>query len=134
MIGSILRSKGMKVTPQRIAILECLNKKTHPTVEEIYHSVLSVHPAVSLATVYKNINSMYEEGLISQVNTGKMMRYDVVGVAHIHSVCKKCHQVKDIFLDDEKREDLFKRLEMSTKEKVETCEITLFSICPSCEG
>ena len=133
MIVSMLRSRGMKVTPQRVAILECLHEKTHPTIDEVYQKVLQKLPSVSLATVYKNLNALYDEGAVKQVNTGKVIRYDIMGSAHIHSVCKKCHRVTDIFLGEKESESIFDRIGVSTGQKVEGCDITVFGVCPSCE-
>ena len=49
-------AKGLRVTPQRIAIYDALRgHHNHPTAEMIYHSLRPTHPSMSLATVYKTM-------------------------------------------------------------------------------
>ncbi len=93
----ILKEKNLKATPQRMAVLKSLNKHTHPTIDELYEDIKKDFPSVSLATVYKNLNTLKDENLITEVNmpNGKA-RYDIYVEPHIHIVCDSCEQVLDI--------------------------------------
>ena len=62
-----LKESGLKITPQRITILQEIYKSGHATVEEIYENILQIHPSISLATIYKNLISMCEAGIINEI-------------------------------------------------------------------
>jgi Fur family peroxide stress response transcriptional regulator len=59
---------------QRVAVLRELGKKTHPTMEEMYSGIREENPTISLATVYKNVNLLKEQGIVIEINVpnGKM--------------------------------------------------------------
>jgi len=97
----LLKTNGLKATPQRVAVLKELDKKMHPTMEEMYSGIKQDHPSMSLATVYKNVNVLREQGIVIEINVpnGKM-RYDYLSYPHIHMVCKKCGSVEDMDYDE----------------------------------
>ena len=98
---SVLKDRGLKATPQRVAVLRELGKKTHPTMEEMYNGIREENPTISLATVYKNVNLLKERGMVIEINmpNGKM-RYDYLSHPHIHLVCKSCGCVEDLDYDE----------------------------------
>ncbi len=102
---TVLKERGLKATPQRVAVLKELDKKTHPTMEEMYSNIKEDNPTISLATIYKNVNLLKEQGIVIEINmpNGKM-RYDYLSYPHIHLVCKSCGYIEDLDYD----ENLFK--------------------------
>lgn len=98
---AILKDKNLKATPQRLSVLKILGKHEHPTMDDLYASIKEEHPSISLATVYKNVNTLKAEGVIVEVNmpNGKM-RYDIFSEPHIHVVCNTCGHVEDVSYDD----------------------------------
>jgi Fur family peroxide stress response transcriptional regulator len=98
---SILKDRGLKATPQRVAVLKELGKKTHPTMDEMYSGIREDNPTISLATVYKNVNLLREQGIVIEINVpnGKM-RYDYLARPHIHIVCKSCGCIEDLDYDE----------------------------------
>lgn len=94
---TLLKEHNLKATPQRIAVLKVLDKHEHPTMDELYADIKQEHPSVSLATVYKNVNTLKSAGVVAEVNipNGKM-RYDIYLSPHIHVVCDKCQNIQDI--------------------------------------
>ena len=76
--AEILKEKGLKVTPQRIAIYNMLkNTKEHPSAEGIYKALEQDNPTMSLATVYKTLDSFESVQLVQQLNVGEgYARYD----------------------------------------------------------
>jgi len=62
------RGIGVKLTPQRIAILEILEgNRSHPSAQEIYDELLEVHPAASCATVYNTLRMLTRMGLTREL-------------------------------------------------------------------
>ncbi|MGD2034260.1 MAG: transcriptional repressor [Bacteroidales bacterium] len=103
-----LSEKGLKVTPQRISILEAVyNLKNHPTTENIIHYIRESHPNIATGTVYKVLETLVEYQLIRKVKTDKdIMRYDGVAEKHHHLYCSECDVIEDYF--DEELDELLK--------------------------
>jgi Fur family peroxide stress response transcriptional regulator len=67
-IKNKLVEKGLKITPQRIAILEAIIKlNNHPTAENIIEYIRKNHPNIATATVYKVLDALVENGLIKKI-------------------------------------------------------------------
>jgi len=92
-----LVEKGLKVTPQRIAILEAIyTLKNHPTVEMIMDFIKDTHPGIASATVYKVLDTLVENQLVKRVKTDKdSMRYDGILENHHHLYCSESEEIKD---------------------------------------
>lgn len=92
----LLKDRGLKATPQRISVLKILDRHMHPTIDELYEKICEENPSVSLATVYKNLNMLKDEGLVVEVNMpNQKVRYDIFSHPHIHVVCECCGGVED---------------------------------------
>ncbi len=89
---------GMALTHQRLVIYEALAATDeHPTPEAVYERVRKSIPSISLATVYKNIRSFEDAGLLRQVNLlHESVRLDANLDNHHHLVCVQCKSVTDI--------------------------------------
>lgn len=128
-----LRQKSLKITPQRLEILRALEKvPAHPSAEIIYQSVKRRYPAVSLATVYKTLETLVEIGEIrvALVNKGKTL-YDTRLDNHHHFVCNQCSYVEDV---DIKLNCLDTCVPSSMRERHEVLqnEVIFHGICQSC--
>ena len=97
-----LKSSNLKVTPQRIAVLEALNSlKDHPTADKIKEYVVQNHPNIAIGTIYKTLETFVEKGLVKKVKTEKdVMRYDAILEKHHHLYCEDTEHIEDFF-DDE---------------------------------
>ncbi len=95
------REKGLNVTYQRLLIFKTLMKtKTHPTAEKIYHDVKTEYPSISLATVYKTLETLAEHNLIQKVTPlHDLARYDGDTAPHHHLVCLECRKIVDVYDD-----------------------------------
>ena len=64
-IQVLLKNGGLKATQQRIVILKTLvNSGIHPTIDWLYESINEEHPAISLATVYKTMETLVEAAIV----------------------------------------------------------------------
>ena len=92
-----LREKGLKVTPQRIAIYNVVVKlKSHPTAENVVDAIKDDFPSISVGTVYKVLNVLVENNLLKKVKSEKeIMRYDAVLEHHHHLYCNKTDRIVD---------------------------------------
>lgn len=89
-----------------LAILEALSScGPHPSAEQIIEKVRKEHPKISVATVYKVLETLVAKKIISKVKTDKdSMRYDAVVQSHHHIYCSGSEQIDDYF--DEELDDL----------------------------
>lgn len=92
-----LKEKGLKVTPQRVAIYEAIVKlNNHPTADNVIEYIKKNHPNISIGTVYKVLDSLVENNLLKKVKTEKdVMRYDAVITNHHHLYCADTDRIED---------------------------------------
>ncbi len=92
-----LLEKGLKVTPQRIAILEAIIKlNNHPTAENIIEYIRKNNPNIAVATVYKVLDALIANHLIKKVKTERdVMRYDAIMENHHHLYCSETDRIED---------------------------------------
>ena len=104
-----LKVKGLKVTPQRMAILEAVYKlDNHPTAEHIIEYIRKAHPSIASGTVYNVLDVLKENQLIKKVKTDRdIMRYDGIMEHHHHLYCSECDKIED-YVDNELDEMLRK--------------------------
>lgn len=90
-----------KHSKQRDAIYSNLCSRTdHPTAEEVYFSLKNEMPALSLATVYRNLAQLEADMKILKIGSGGTARYDGNISPHYHVLCLNCSGVFDIFITD----------------------------------
>ncbi|BAX81286.1 Fur family transcriptional regulator [Labilibaculum antarcticum] len=113
-ISAKLNEKGLKVTPQRIAVFEAISKlSNHPTADNVIDYIRNKHPNIATATVYKVLDALVSNELIKKVKTEKdVMRYDAILEKHHHLYCSESDRIED-FNDEE----LNNILEMYFKKK-----------------
>lgn len=96
-IADRLSEKGLRVTTQRIAILEAvLHLDNHPSAEHIIDYIKKNYPSISVGTVYKVLESLVESGLMRKVKTeGGTMRFDPLLKKHHHLYCESSNRIED---------------------------------------
>lgn len=109
-------------------ILDLINQSNgHMTAEQIFLELKKIEPRVVLATVYNNLNSLCQEGLIRKVPVeGSPDRYDKTE-RHDHLVCRKCGALADI-----RFENLTDNLERQLGEEILSYDLKVFYLCPKC--
>jgi Fur family transcriptional regulator, peroxide stress response regulator len=135
---ALLRARGLAVTEQRLAIFAALaSSRTHPSAEEIFLAVRKKLPALSLATVYKNLEALRAAGAVSDVNTlHEQGRYEAAlpgtgaGRPHHHLVCVSCKKVSD--LDDDRFDSLRVSPNKTQGFEVRAVRVQVEGLCPQC--
>ena len=109
-----LVANNLKITPQRIAVLEAVNKlHNHPSTERIIAHIQKSHPHIAIGTVYKILETFAQKGIISKVNTSQeKMRYDAITQKHHH-----LYSITDDIIEDYFDEDLNVILEQYFEKK-----------------
>ncbi len=95
----ILTDKGLRVTPQRIAVLDILlNFDNHPSIEFITEYLRINFPRISDSTVYNILNTFVKNGIINRVKTENgIIRFDPVTDKHHHLYSIDSEQIEDFF-------------------------------------
>jgi Fur family ferric uptake transcriptional regulator/Fur family peroxide stress response transcriptional regulator len=130
----LLKESGLKATFQRINILEGIEKNGHMSVDDIYKEVSKVHPSLSLATVYKNMLLMLQNGILVEVPiVGKKSKYELLKHDHMHLICTECEAVEDRNCLKSTDEILH---EVADKKhfKLHKQQINLYGICERCQS
>lgn len=96
-IRNALSAKGLKVTPQRVRILEAIYKlNNHPTAEQVLTYIRKQDPNIGAGTVYNVLDTLVKNNIIKRVKTEKeAMRYDGIIENHHHLYCKECDFIED---------------------------------------
>ena len=91
--------KGLKLTRQRLAILDFLEGNTdHPSAEEIYIAIKKQYRAISFATVYNTLDRLKKRGDIAELTIDPSRKhYDPDTRTHHHIFCTGCGKIADIF-------------------------------------
>lgn len=126
-----LREKKLRVTDQRVAVLEFLASATHhPTADDVGAAVNKLVPRASRASVYNVLHSLKEAGLIEElVLDDAIARYDANLDRHHHFVCRACNAVEDVTWD---AFPTGPRRRLPDGRTVESYSVTLRGLCPSC--
>lgn len=120
----------MRYSKQRELVLQTVEALCdHPTAEEIYEKAVPECPNISLGTVYRNLNSLVDAGLVRRVSIpGKADRFDHTLRWHSHLYCNACGCVVDAEVDEKQVMKLVRR----QKGVVEDCAVVLFGLCEDC--
>ena len=130
--AALLKEHGLKATFQRMNILEVVEKKGHMSVEDIYEALVKIHPSLSLATIYKNIITMQENHLLTEVPiAGKKSKYELVKRDHIHLICTVCGEVEDRNCLDE-TDRVWSELTRTAHFRLDRRQINLYGQCHRC--
>ena len=126
----MVTSHGLKMTPQRRAIVEFLQSAIeHPTADEVLTAVNRKFPMTSRATVYNTLNWLKGEGLVREVYEGGLVRYDPNVSEHHHFVCRQCGKVEDIECSSISTLQICK---LPGNPKIESYEVTVRGLCADC--
>lgn len=92
-----LKRAGLKLTPQRIAIVRALaDDHSHPTAQDLFDRLRDAFPTMSFATVYNTLDALAGCGLTGSLNLGGAIRFDPNTSPHHHAVCDGCGAIVDI--------------------------------------
>src|SRR5690625_4532732 len=100
-----LKESGVRITPQRFAVLEFLvDAQSHPFADEIYKALEGKFPNMSVATVYNNLRVFKGIGLVKELTYGDASsRFDYASTKHFHLICEAHGMLLDFhypFLDE----------------------------------
>jgi Fe2+ or Zn2+ uptake regulation protein len=127
-----LESGKNHLTQQRIAVFDYLQTvEHHPTAEEVFFAVKQRLPKISLATVYKNLESLANCGAITKLTYGDAAaRYDIRTDHHYHTRCLTCGKLSD--LDAEAGDEFLAQIKPKSDFTVKDYRLELLGFCADC--
>lgn len=130
-----LKDGDHRITPQRLAIFKVLaNSEGHPSAESIYGDLVENYPTMSLATVYKTLALLKQEGEVLELQFSDLgNRYDGnKPYPHPHVICTGCGEIVDPSLMD--LEEITSKMMAETGFKIVAHRLDFYGICPKCQG
>lgn len=130
----ILKESGVRITPQRYAVLEyLLTSMSHPTADEIYRALEDKFPNMSVATVYNNLRVLKNIGIVKELTYGDdSSRFDSNLTEHYHILCEKCGTIVDF--DYPTLDEVEAFAEKMTGFKVSHHRMELYGECEECQS
>ena len=131
-IVQMLKSKKLRVTPQRFAVYANLMARTdHPTAEQILQDLNQEAPQSSQATVYSSLQALQDAGLVREVLLEEgVCRYDANVQPHHHFRCRCCGVIEDIAWEQVHTIQLNQLRPGLT---VDSYELTVHGVCDHCQ-
>ena len=138
----MLKEKGLKVTNQRLLVLQVLAEHgdEHMTAEDIFELVKEDYPEIGLATIYRTVQLLLDMQLVDRIMLDDgCVRYEIGDFLdeqeghrhhHHHLICTECGSVS-AFRDD-LLEDLEAYIEKETGFQVTDHELKFYGVCKKC--
>ncbi|BCS92931.1 hypothetical protein L3N51_01517 [Metallosphaera sp. J1] len=98
-IAEMLRKRGLKVTPQRIAVIKTMIKGGHFSGEQIFSELKKTEPSISLSTVYNALETLEKAGIIRSFEAGGKTWYEMRMEPHVNVFCEDLGDIVDVDLD-----------------------------------
>lgn len=131
---SLLRQHGVKVTPQRLAVMKAVATSPHATADAVVEVARGEIGAISRQSVYDTLNHLTELGLVRRIQpVGFPALYeDRVGDNHHHLICRHCALVIDV--DCAVHYTPCLQAKDSHGFNIDEAEVTYWGVCPECEA
>ena len=131
--ASQLRSRGFRVTAQRMAVLHVLRQsRTHLSAPQIWQRARRSLPGLTETTVYRTLDFLSRNGLAWLIRTDKgHLVYEIAGTRHHHIICRQCGsqiEVKHALV-----KNIYAKLEVASGYRLADDHLTLFGLCPNCQ-
>jgi len=123
--------RGLAATHQRQKIYEAvMSRPGHYSPEQVYEQVRKELPSISLATVYKNLKTFVDAGMMQELSVHHGWRVDANSHPHHHLICTRCRSVTD--LDEERLEPVKLRGRLPAGFRVEKLSLEIRGVCKKC--
>ena len=129
----ILRKRGFRITPQRLAVLRILHEADqHLTPLQICERACRAFPGMTEATVYRTLSFLAEQGLVLAAHVGNgQLVYEIAGHDHHHLICRACGDTQQI--EHSQLKNLYDQFQKSTGYQIDSIHVTFFGLCPHCQ-
>jgi Fur family ferric uptake transcriptional regulator len=128
-LTELLRSRGFRMTPQRLAILQALHEVGHLSPSQVYERVRGT--GMTEATVYRTLEFLADNGVVLVADRGNgHLAYELATATHHHVVCRSCGAQVEVAAGV--LGNLVDRLESQTGYRLSVGHLIFSGLCPSC--
>ncbi|MCX6035012.1 MAG: Fur family transcriptional regulator [Chloroflexi bacterium] len=129
-LTQMLRSRGYRMTPQRLAILQALHAGGHLSPSQIFKRVHQT--GMTEATVYRTLDFLADNGVLLVADRGNgHQAYELSGESHHHLICRTCGT--QIEVDPALLVPAISQIEIETGYRLNAGHLTFFGLCPNCQ-
>ena len=120
--------RNKRVTRQRQLVYDCvIDRKDHPCANQVFADLQD--SGIGLATVYRQLSAMVEEGVLKCFEHSGKIRYDPLVAPHAHFVCTTCDEIWDVDLP----ENIFLMAPDVSNVEIKGLDLTWKGVCKSCK-
>ena len=105
----------------------------HPTAQEVYDEVRHTRPHIGLASVYRILHTLTEQGIIREIGRSEESRYDGQVARHDHAVCTECGALIDLPDDIALTQEHLQAVARAAGVELESHEVRLYGKCAACQ-
>lgn len=128
-LTTLLKTKGQRITPARLTILEAFSKTREPLDADTVYKKLK--RKINEATVYRTLTSFEKTGILKRVDLRKDSTYfEIADEHHHHIVCVGCNEIEDF--ENEVLEKQLEKIKSSKFRKIMEHSVELFGLCSKC--
>ena len=134
-LTNTLKSAGLRVTAQRVAIYDHLYQSTkHPTALDVYTALKSEYPSLSLMTVYNTLNKLVELGFVNELGSvgDGFTHFDPDTSEHINLACTRCNTIENLNFD--LTSTVGKEILSHSGYQIKGSRLLYFGTCPACQA
>ena len=127
-----LHQKGLRLTPQRELVLAAVRSLGHATPEEVAEKVRQTHPGINLSTVYRNLETLENVGLVlhTHLGHGGATYHAAEELTHLHLVCSDCGDIGDAPI--ETAANFVNTLSDDFGVKTDVTHFAIYGLCAKC--
>lgn len=116
------------------AVLEILKADhNHPTALDLYGKVRLLRPHIGLATVYRVLHQLSEQGIISEIGRDSECRYDANISRHDHAICTKCGALLDVPIEVVVAQEALQEAARASGIVLTSHEVRMYGLCQQCQ-
>ena len=130
MYQQLLKSKGLKSTPQRIMVLKMIEDGGHVDIDQLSKNFKKTEMNIPLATLYRILGELSSVGILHTVTlSGEKTKYEIAKGDHPHFLCEQCGQLEDLQVA---MNDIVNIAQNACAHSTRSVSVMLHGICQNC--
>lgn len=120
-----------RMTTQKKIVYNTIDVLGHTNVEDLIHEIQSQHQKISLATIYRNIQVLLQEGKIKRIQLKNQDILETIKEDHCHFVCERCGRIWDM---DGTKKNMVLEASKDCVHQIKQCDVTFYGLCQDCKN
>ena len=133
-MSELKTNKNFRYSRQREKVLKIIKESDFPiTADLIYRKAKNTMPNISLGTVYRNLSTLIDQGLVKKIHFGSTFdRFEANIKPHYHLICESCGKILDFEMPI--YDDLNKQAKKLTNFKIQHHKLEFYGVCENCKN